>query len=160
MSFIQSFFSGSRSFNITSSGNVVTTLPDLDPIEITDMQSVIINGAVVRGKNISMTNGVLYVDGKPHDSTAAHPATVLTIQLTGDVHGRLSTTSGNVTVTGDVRNNVNTASGDVRVEGSVLGQASTMSGDVTVQGDLGGDASTMSGDVRVNGQRTSKKRNK
>lgn len=146
MSFFQTFFSGATVINIGSS-------PSLDPIDISKMNSVTVNGVTVVGNQISMRNGVLYVDGKPHDATAKTPATVLTIAITGDVNGRINTSSGDVTVTGNVRDSVQTQSGDVQVEGSVHGNASTMSGDVTIGGDLSGDASSMSGDVRVNGKK-------
>ena len=67
MSFIQTFFSGARAINI--GGSFFSTPPEFDAIDISKMSSVTINGVVVRGNNISMNNGILYVDGKPHDST-------------------------------------------------------------------------------------------
>jgi hypothetical protein len=127
--------------------------PSFDPIDISKMNTVSVNGVTVVGNQISMRNGVLYVDGKPHDATAKTPATALTIAITGDVAGRITTTSGDVTVTGNVTHSVSSTSGDINVEGSVHGSAQTTSGDVSIQGDLTGDASTVSGDVRIQGKK-------
>lgn len=129
------------------------SFPSLDPIDIRDM-SVTINGTTISGSNVSVVNGVTYVDGNVLDlsSTAAAgdsagKARVLEIVIHGNVSQKISTTSGNVTVNGSA-NNISTMSGDVCVnDGNVAGGVSTMSGDVTSHGAIGGTVTTMSGSI-------------
>jgi len=142
-------------FTVFNSGSS-EDLPSLEPIDITPDMSVIMNGHVIRGRNVSMVNGVIYVDGKRYDPNAPNAGDVATpgvyrelkIEITGNVRGDIRTTSGDVTVTGD-SGAIKTMSGDAEVSGNVSGSVSTMSGDVKVMGELGGSASSMSGDVRT-----------
>lgn len=99
-----------------------------------------IDGRSFTGRNISISNGKVTIDGIVQDG-----------ELVGDI---------NITVEGDIEklenatglvkaNNVgsiSTLSGDVEC-GNVSGSVSTMSGDVDC-GTIGGNVKTMSGDIK------------
>jgi len=104
--------------------------------------SITIDGKSFNGKNVSIVNGKVIVDGVTQDG-----------ELTGDinvvVHGdidRLENSCG--TVTAKAVGSISTQSGDVICEG-VNGSVSTMSGDVRCTA-ISGSVSTMSGDVSRN----------
>jgi uncharacterized protein with beta-barrel porin domain len=123
--------------------------PRLDPIDISTMSYVRINGQVISGgKTMSVQDGVVYIDGvkQPQFENKS-----LRIELTGPLNGGISTTSGDVHVSGSIQGRVNTMSGSVHTKGDVHGGANTMSGNITIEGNLvSGNASSMSGSVRVN----------
>jgi cytoskeletal protein CcmA (bactofilin family) len=112
---------------------------------------VTVNGVTIPGRTISMTNGVLFVDGKRYEEKEGEAGAVvgcreLTIVINGNVRGSVSTSSGNVRVTGNCET-AKSASGNVEIEGDVSGSVSSMSGDVRVEGKVSGSASSMSGRV-------------
>ena len=88
--------------------------------------SVNIDGRSFSGKNVSIVNGKVTIDGVLQDG-----------ELTGDV---------NITVHGDVEKLENSC-GEVRADS--IGSVKTQSGDV-VCGDVSGSVTTMSGDVNCN----------
>jgi formylmethanofuran dehydrogenase subunit C len=121
----------------------------LNPIDVTGMGEVSINGTIIRGRSITMTNGKIYVDGKEHVLEGEANRNVK-IVLVGNLNGNISTSVAKVKVNGDVQGNVTSVSGDVVVTGNVAGSAKSTSGDVNVEGDvLTGSVSSLSGDVRV-----------
>ena len=101
---------------------------------------VVVNGKRYQGRNVTIINGRVTIDGVTQDG-----------ELTGDI---------NVVVNGDVDSienecgsvtaqnvgSINTQSGDVRC-GDVSGSIQTMSGDVTCKA-VKGSVRTMSGDIR------------
>ena len=101
---------------------------------------VVVNGKRYQGRNISIINGMVSIDGITQDG-----------ELAGDI---------NIIVNGDVDNienecgsiaaqnvgSISTQSGDVRC-GDVSGSIQTMSGDVTCK-TVKGSVRTMSGDIR------------
>ncbi len=102
---------------------------------------IVIDGREFSGKNISIVNGKVTVDGVVQDDQLVGDVNI-------DVHGdvvKLDAGSGSVTVSGSC-GQVSTMSGDVEC-GNVSGNVKTMSGDVTC-GAVGGGVSTMSGDIR------------
>lgn len=114
------------------------------------MSTININGKTYnfpRGKNVSVIDNVIYVDGKPFDPTNGElkgaPINVK-IELTGSVDS-IQGEATDVVVHGTV-GHVQTMSGDVTVHGNVTGNVKTMSGDVDAGG-IQGDVSTMSGDI-------------
>lgn len=108
------------------------------------MNTVTINGVTITGgRNISVINGKIKVDGK--DYTPAD-AKEINIVINGNVDKLEVDACDKVTVTGDV-STLKTMSGDVDITGDVKGDIKTMSGDVDC-GNVGGSISTMSGDVK------------
>lgn len=126
---------------------------------------VTINGQTFTGKNISIRDGVITIDGKVVDPNADQVTTdadgnkvvtkwrVTPITINGDV-GKVQVTSGTINITGNVTGDVNTTSGDIDVKGNVDGSVRTVSGNVTT-GAIKGDAITTSGDIAhaFNGRR-------
>jgi hypothetical protein len=131
--------------------------PNLEKINI-DMDGdsfVTVNGVAIPGRTISMTNGVLFVDGKRYEEKEGEAGAVvgckeLTIVINGNVRGSVSTTSGNVKVTGNCET-AKSVSGDVEIDGDVTGSVSSVSGDVRVSGKVSGSASSISGRVTTGG---------
>lgn len=105
-----------------------------------------INGNIVGGnlvgRNVSVINGRVIVDGK--DLTPEEK--VINIEVTGNIDLLSADACTQISVKGDVKT-VKTMSGDVDISGNVNGSVSTMSGDVTAQ-KIEGNASSMSGDIR------------
>lgn len=100
---------------------------------------VSINGKSYKGKDVSISNGTLTVDGVVQDKDISHD---VDITVTGDIDildlnsgrveahsiGQVSTMSGGVRC-GDISGSVTTMSGDVR-SGRIAGNIETMSGDI------------------------------
>ena len=98
----------------------------------------------IRGQSITISNGVVTVDGKVIDNVAGK-----TINITGGCQN-LVTDCVDIVVHGDV-GNITSTSGDVSVSGSVGGNIKTISGDVVAKGTLSGAVSTVSGDIGFGG---------
>ena len=100
---------------------------------------VVIDGRKFEGKNITINNGKVIVDGVSQDGELSG---TVNVSVHGDVE-RLENNSGNVTAenVGDI----STGSGDVTCS-SVSGSIRTGSGDVEC-GSVGGSIRTGSGDV-------------
>lgn len=106
------------------------------------MNKIQINGmSIVGGRNITITNGRVIVDGK---DVTGDDAKTITIEIQGDVAELSADMCTTITVTGTV-GKIKTQSGNVRC-GDVSGSVQTMSGDVSC-GAVAGDVSTMSGDI-------------
>ena len=103
--------------------------------------SVNINGDVYQGQNISISNGVVTVDGEVQNKYSQQK---IEVSISGSVE-QVTTSSGNVTVVGNVTH-VGTISGDVDC-GHVLGSVETVSGDVDCN-DIAGRVRTVSGNIR------------
>lgn len=104
--------------------------------------SVTINGESYSGRDITIKNGVVTIDGVRQDG--AHKEQTLNITVKGDV-GTLSTTSGDVVVNGYVVG-LKTVSGDVDCC-DVKADVQTVSGDVNAAV-IHGSVKTISGDIR------------
>lgn len=116
----------------------------------------------VTNRNVSIINGVVYLDGKivksDNDSsktiniTLEGSAASLKIDhctqctVTGGA-GMVEVTSGDIKVGNDVSGSVRSNSGDIEVKGNVYEYIQTNSGDVTVNGSLKGKVTTNSGDI-------------
>lgn len=106
------------------------------------MNNIKINGlSITGGRNVTINNGRVIVDGK---DVTGDDAKNITIEIQGDVAELSVDVCSTISVTGSV-GKIKTQSGGVRC-GDVTGGVQTMSGSV-VCGAIGGDVSTMSGDV-------------
>lgn len=146
---------GNGSFGII--GSVNGAGPSLEKININMDSFVTVNGVAIPGRTISMTNGVLFVDGKRYEEKEGEAGAVvgcseLTIVINGNVRGSVSTSSGHVKVSGNCET-AKSVSGDVEIDGNVTGSVSSMSGDVRVTGKVSGSASSMSGRVTTGASR-------
>ena len=133
--------------NIFRSNTVVNTVIGSNKTQITGNQSgtCTINGKTYKGNNISIIDGVIYIDGKIADKSNASLNTTIIVKITGNVD-RISTESGDVEVTGHA-GKISTGSGDVST-GNCAGAISTGSGDVDINGQVYGSVKTGSGDIR------------
>lgn len=107
--------------------------------------AVVVNGKSYLGNNVTVINGVVTVDGVRQDGTITEQQVQIVVQGdaqeihtgSGNVsaHGAavISTQSGDVTVKGQVHGNVSTMSGDVTC-GNIAGSVRTMSGDINRRG--------------------------
>ncbi len=106
--------------------------------------TIVINGVTISGgRNITVRNGKVIVDGKDVTPDAKE----INISVTGKVDRLEADACSKISVTGDV-GSVETMSGNVDVGGNITGSVETMSGDVDCGGSIGGSVSTMSGDVK------------
>lgn len=108
-----------------------------------ESNSVTINGKTYKGRNITVTDTNVIIDGKEVDIADRK----VEIIINGNV-GDVSTASGKVDVKGDAKS-VSTAYGDVKVASSVTNYVDTKSGSIEIGGDVGGNVRTTSGDVLV-----------
>lgn len=133
--------------NIFRSNTVVNTVIGSNKTQITGNQSgtCTINGKTYKGNNISIIDGVIYIDGKIADKSNASLNTTIIVKITGNVDS-ISTESGDVEVTGHA-GKISTGSGDVST-GNCAGAISTGSGDVDINGQVYGSVKTGSGDIR------------
>lgn len=101
---------------------------------------VVIDGRTFEGKDVTIQNDEVWVDGKKQSDSLIDSVTVT-------VHGDVDTLdlgAGKAVIRGSCAR-VETQSGDVEC-GDVKGSVTTMSGDVHC-GKVGGSIKTMSGDV-------------
>lgn len=121
--------------------------------------TVMVNGVAIRGNNVSVQNGVVYVDGVRHrdvqeiaDETKATHNNVLRIEIVvaGDAKD-VSVGNASLTVNGNIHGNATAPNGTIVCSGDVGGDASAGNGSVKVGGDVGGTATAMNGSVRVQG---------
>ena len=136
--------------NIFVANTIVNNVMGNDKTQIIGNQSGVctINGKTYKGNNISIIDGVVYIDGKVADESLASTNTTIIVKITGDVDS-VSTGSGDVQVTGHA-NKISTGSGDVSVGGACTGNVSTGSGDVDINGHVYGSVKTGSGDINYN----------
>ncbi len=126
--------SGNKFGNIR--GNMITQIGN---------GTVSVNGVTYSGKNITIRNGKVQIDG--NDVTPADEK-VITITVEGNVNKLQVDACESCTITGEVKS-VSTMSGDVEINGNCSGDIDTMSGDVTVSGHCDGDIDSMSGKIRT-----------
>ncbi len=108
------------------------------------MNTVVINGvAITGGRNITIHNGKVIVDGV--DVTP--DAKSINISVNGNVDRIDADACQKIDVSGDTQN-ITTVSGDVEVRGKILGSVQTVSGNVNCAGPIGGGVSTLSGNIR------------
>lgn len=106
--------------------------------------TIVINGVTITGgRNITIRNGKVIVDGKDVTPNAKE----INISVNGSIDRLEADACQKISITGDV-GNVKTQSGDVDVNGDIKGSVQTMSGDVDCGGPIGGSVSTMSGDIK------------
>lgn len=105
---------------------------------------IIVNGQKYNGKNITINNGNIIIDGK---SVTPENEKVITIHIDADIDSIDADVVDSITVTGDV-GKVKTMSGGVVVNGDVNGDVKTMSGGVDVEGSISGNVKTMSGNIK------------
>jgi hypothetical protein len=105
------------------------------------MATITINGVTYSGKNVSVRNGHVSIDGKESD-TAGAPR--VTIEVHGDIETFQCDSCDTASIHGDV-GSVTTASGNVHC-GDVSGSVRTASGNVSCR-DIGGNVTTASGNV-------------
>lgn len=112
---------------------------------------IIVNGIKIsNGKNIVMSNGKVFVDGKEVEQLDRYGKTIninITIEKDTTVEN-IEVEYGNVVINGDVNGNVKSVSGDVTC-GNVGGNVKTVSGDVDCN-NIGGGITTVSGDINKN----------
>lgn len=134
--------------NIFRSNTVVNTVISSNKTQITGNQSgtCTINGKIFNGNNISIIDGVIYIDGKIADKSNASLNTTIIVKITGNVDS-ISTASGDVEVTGHA-GKISTGSGNVSTGGDCAGTISTGSGNVDINGQVYGSVKTGSGNVR------------
>ena len=119
---------------------------------------VTINGKTYAGRNVTIINNKVYVDGQ--DTTPDSKEISIRvegdlenlkvdccnkIEISGSVKGGASTTSGDITC-GNVSGGIKTTSGDVECN-DITGDVQTVSGDVDAQ-KINGKVSTLSGDIK------------
>lgn len=107
------------------------------------MAEIQINNKVYSGNNIVISNGRVIIDGK--DVTPDQK--IIDIQVHGDLNSLKVDNCQTCKVVGDVHGDVSTMSGDIEIQGSAH-NAKSMSGDIDIGGSLNGNASTMSGDIK------------
>ena len=101
---------------------------------------VVINGKRYQGRNVTIINNVVTIDGVTHGGELTGDINVV---VNGDVDS-IENESGSITAQNV--GSITTQSGDVRC-GDVFGSIQTMSGDVTCKS-VKGSVKTMSGDIR------------
>lgn len=104
-------------------------------------------GRRISGKNISITNGRIVVDGNDVTSDfSADNQSIIRIRVDGNVESVSCDVCGSITVGGSVGGDIDTMSGNVTCA-NVSGDVTTMSGSVSC-GDIAGSVETMSGNIR------------
>lgn len=94
------------------------------------------------GNNISIVNGVVYIDGKKAESNEK----VINIIVDGSINKLEVDMCDTISVNGNC-NTVSTTNGDISVSGDVLKNVSTTNGDVDC-GNVGGKIKTTNGDIK------------
>lgn len=107
------------------------------------MAKITIDNMTYNGKNITITNGEIKIDGRSIDINNA-----ISIIVEGNIDKLQVDACNKVEVNGQV-NSLNTMSGDVEVTGDIEHYIKTQSGDITINGGVIGDVSSMSGDIEV-----------
>lgn len=124
------------------------------------MAEIQINGNSFSGNNIVINNGRVIIDGKDvtpdqkvidiqvhGDLNSLKVDSCNTCHVNGDVHGDVSSMSGDIDIQGSTHN-VKSMSGDIEIGHHVTGNASSTSGNIDIGGSLNGNASTMSGNIK------------
>jgi hypothetical protein len=109
--------------------------------------SITVNGISYSGKNITIRNGNVQIDGK---NVTPKDEKVISITVEGNINNLRVDECQSCTITGAVKS-VNTGSGDVEINGNCEGSIDTGYGDVEITGNCAGDIDTGSGNVVVEG---------
>jgi hypothetical protein len=104
--------------------------------------TVTINGSTFTGRNITVVNGQVIVDGVDRTPDSKN----ITISVTGDVSSLKVDVCNLITIAGNC-GDVETVSGSVEVAGQVNGDVESVSGSIRC-GAIAGKASTVSGNIR------------
>lgn len=104
--------------------------------------SITINNKTYEGRCVSITNGVVSIDGVKQNEDLGSASIIVTVN--GDVE-KIETTNGEVHVNGNTQT-VKTMDGNV-VCGNILGDVKTHSGNVVCK-NVDGDIKTHSGNIR------------
>ena len=102
--------------------------------------TVNINGHTFSGKNISIENGPVIIDGRIENIALDHH---IVVNVNGDVE-KIETASGDVNVSGNA-SSISTTSGNIQCR-DVQGSVKSISGDITC-GVIHGNVNTVSGDI-------------
>lgn len=149
--------------SVTSSSS--SDPPNLELLAVHMAQLITVDGIPipVGARTLEVRNGVLYVDGKVHETTGADGKVVQTpvahslkITIEGNVTSPIKTSSGEVTVSGHAQD-VTTTWGKVHVGGDVYGRVATTWGHVAVEGDLLTPPHTVHGTITANKKKKSTK---
>jgi predicted RNA-binding protein len=105
--------------------------------------SITINNSSFSGKNVSIVNGVVTIDGQVQKMPDEK---IITISVVGNLESLHIGSCKELIITGDVER-VDTQSGGVKCN-NVKGNIKTLSGSVSC-GDVTGDVETMSGNVNA-----------
>ena len=105
------------------------------------------NCRTIMGGHITITNGKIYVDGKPIDELNAinTDEKVINITIEGSVERLEIDYCQTVKVTGDCKR-IKTNNGDIEIGGDVSGDVHTNMGDITC-GNIEGDCHTNMGNI-------------
>lgn len=104
--------------------------------------SVRVNGVSYSGRNITIENGKVIIDG----NNVTPDEKEINILVDGNINELKVDDCEKVTITGQV-GTVKTMSGSVEILGNVNGNVKTMSGSVQCD-DVGGSVETMSGSIK------------
>jgi len=103
-----------------------------------------INGdSIITGKNMSIINDDIYIDGVKIN---VKDLKEINVTIIGDVEKLDIAACKSITINGNC-NKIDTISGNVKVEGYVKDKVGTTSGNINVRGNIGGNVDTISGDV-------------
>jgi DUF4097 and DUF4098 domain-containing protein YvlB len=108
--------------------------------------TVRINGRTYRGRNVSVINGEVYIDGKKAEDGDLTQEQVINVHIEGDV-GSVETGQGDVTVTGAITGDARTSQGSIKCGGDIGGDAKTSQGSIDCRGDIRGSAKTRMGSI-------------
>ncbi|WP_441280639.1 hypothetical protein [Tardiphaga sp. 862_B3_N1_1] len=114
-------------------------------INLSQGSRITINGVEYSGRNVTITNGRVTVDGKEQEPALQRGP--ITIAVAGNVE-TLDLVSGKVEISGNA-GTVSSASGDIQC-GNVAGNAETLSGDIHCHA-IGNNATSMSGNIIMKG---------
>jgi hypothetical protein len=135
-------------------------------IQLTDIDGsgIAVNGRNYQGKNIRVENNKVYVDGVLQPDTPPNEEDERKLEITvfGDVRGGISLKQSGVFARNsvvidarDIHGPVTTGSGDVFAQRDIIGAISTGSGDIDIKGDVNAPKIfTGSGDVKIEGNCT------
>ena len=96
-----------------------------------------------QGKNISIANNKIFINGKQVDGLKDEKN--ITIEINGDIENIKADSCQEITIKGSCKGDIKTTSGDIKCK-NIGGNVNTMSGNVSAR-KIAGSVSTMSGDV-------------
>ncbi len=106
------------------------------------MSTIINSISISGGKNVSINNGKVFIDGK----NVTPDSKEINIQITGDVENLSVDICNKISVQGSV-NNLKNSSGDIDINGNI-GSIESTSGDIEISGNVSGNIKSTSGDIK------------